>query len=187
MPGEAVTGPRAFAFGKLPTHGDFVARGLTPDAREAWDTWSSAGLEDARATLGEVFEARHDAAPPVRFTFGPGAFGPGWSTGALTASIDTAGRRFILVLGVHTEQAPSASEQMAEAAEHEIYRAFETAADVDAMVANAQDVFHTMESEPEPDAQGRFWRPDSPFDISAGQPPADLITRALTIEGAVHG
>ncbi|KQV56769.1 hypothetical protein ASC70_01625 [Caulobacter sp. Root343] len=187
MPGEAVTPPRAFAFGKLPTHGDFVARGLTPEARETWDAWSSAGLEATRAALGEAFEARHDAAPPVRFTFGPGAFGSGWSTGALTASIDTAGRRFVLVLGAYTDQAPSASERIAEAAEQEIYRAFETAADVDAMVANAQNVFHTMESEPEPDAHGRFWRPDSPFDISAGQPPADLIIRALTIEGAVHG
>lgn len=187
MPGEAVTPPRAFAFGKLPTHGDFVARGLTPDARDAWDAWSSAGLEAARAMLGATFEAHHDTAPPVRFTFGPGAFGSGWSTGALTASIDTAGRRFVLVLGAHTDEAPSASERIAEAAEQEIYRAFETAADVDVMVANAQDVFHTMESEPEPDAQGRFWRPDSPFDISAGQPPADLIARVLTIEGAVHG
>ncbi|MGH1558799.1 hypothetical protein ACRAWD_16105 [Caulobacter segnis] len=37
--------------------------GLTPDEREAWDAWSSAGLEDARAALGEAFEARHDAAP----------------------------------------------------------------------------------------------------------------------------
>lgn len=187
MSGEAVTAPRAFAFGKLPTHGDFVARGLAPDEREAWDAWSSAGLEGARAALGEAFEAHHDAAPPVRFTFGPGAFGTGWSTGALTASIDAAGRRFILVLGARTDDPPSASDRIAEAAEHEIYRAFEIGADIDAMVATAQDVFHTVESETEPDAHGRFWRPGSPFDISAGQPPADLITRALTIEGAVHG
>ena len=181
MPGEAVTAPRAFAFGKLPSHGDFVARGLTPEEREAWDIWSSTGLEEARAVLGEAFEASHDVAPPVRFAFGPGAFGPGWSIGAMTASIDTAGRRYIVVLGAHTDMAPSAREQIAAAAETEIYRSFETGADIDAMVAKAQDVFHTVDSEDEPDAHGRFWRPDSPLDISAGQPPADLITRALTI------
>jgi type VI secretion system ImpM family protein len=181
MPGEAVTGPRAFAFGKLPSHGDFVARGLAPDEREAWDAWSSAGLQDARMALGEAFEGRHDAAPPVRFTFGPGPFGEGWSTGAMTASIDTAGRRFIIVLGARTDAARRDRHQIAEAAENEIYRAFETGADIDAMVAKAQDVFHTIDSEDEPGAHGRFWRPDSSFDISAGQPPADLIIRALTI------
>lgn len=179
MPSEAVI--QAFAFGKLPTHGDFVARGLTPDERMAWDAWSSTGLEEARATLGEAFEPRHEAASPVRFAFGPGAFGAGWSTGALTASVDSAGRRFIVVLGARTDAAPSARERIAEAAENQIYHAFETGADIDTMVAKARDVFHTMESEAEPDAHGRFWRPDSPFDISAGQPPADLITRALTI------
>lgn len=176
-----MTGLRAFAFGKLPTHGDFVARGLTPDERAAWDAWSSTGLEGARAALGEAFEARHETASPVRFTFGPSVFGPGWSTGALTASVDSAGRRYIVVLGARTDAAPSARDRIAEAAENEIYRAFETGADIDAMVAKAHDVFHTVESEAEPDAHGRFWRPDSPFDISAGQPPADLITRALTI------
>jgi type VI secretion system protein ImpM len=181
MPGEAVSAPRVFAFGKLPAHGDFVSRGLAADEREAWDAWSSAGLETARAALGGAFESRHDAAPPVRFAFGPGGFGPGWSTGALTPSIDATGRRFIVVLGVRTEAAPSAREQLTKAAEDEIYRAFETGADIDAMVAKAQDVFQTLESEGEPDAHGRFWRPVSPFDISAGQPPADLITRALTI------
>lgn len=181
MPGEAVTAPRAFAFGKLPSHGDFVARGLTPDEREAWDAWSSAGLEDARAALGEAFETRHDAAPPVRFAFGPGVFGGGWSTGAMTASIDTAGRRFIVVLGASTDVALRDRDQIAAAAENEIYRAFETGADIDAMVAKAQDVFQTIDSEDEPGAHGRFWRPDSSFDISAGQPPADLISRALTI------
>lgn len=181
MPGETVSAPRVFAFGKLPAHGDFVSRGLAASEREAWDAWSSAGLEAARETLGEAFESRHDAAQPVRFAFGPSAFGSGWSTGALTASIDTAGRRFIVVLGLHTDTAPFARERIAELAEDEIYRAFEAGADIDAMVAKAEDVFQTLESEDEPDAQGRFWRPVSPFDISAGQPPADLITRALTI------
>jgi type VI secretion system protein ImpM len=176
-----VTAPRVFAFGKLPAHGDFVSRGLAADEREAWDAWSSAGLEAARADLGDTFEARHDTAPPVRFAFGPGAFGGGWNTGALTASIDAAGRRFIVVLGLRTDAAPSARERIAEAAENEIYHAFEAGADIDVMLAKAQDVFQTLESEGDPDAHGRFWRPISPFDISAGQPPADLITRALTI------
>jgi type VI secretion system protein ImpM len=183
MPGQALTAPRAFAFGKLPSHGDFVARGLSPDERDAWDTWSSAGLEEARATLGDDFETRHDAARPVRFVFGPGPFGDGWRAGALAPSIDTAGRRFIIVLGAHIPCAPptGTGDIIATAAENEIYRAFENAADIDEVVVNAQDVFQTMESVGEPETLGRFWLPDSPFEITASQPPADLITRVLTI------
>jgi len=183
MPGQALTPPRAFAFGKLPTHGDFVARGLSPDEREAWDAWSSASLEQARTDLGEGFEVRHDQAPPVRFVFGPGRFGAGWRAGALAPSIDAAGRRFVIVLGARTPAPPptATGDLIAAAAENEIYRTFENAADVDAMVVNAQDVFQTMESVGEPQTQGRFWLPASPFEITASQPPADLITQVLTL------
>jgi type VI secretion system protein ImpM len=183
MPGQAVTSPRAFAFGKLPTHGDFVSRGLSSDELAAWDGWCSAGLEAARAALGAEFEVRHDAAPPFRFVFGPGPFGGGWRAGALAPSIDAAGRRFFIVLGGQTPAPPSpeAGDQIAMAAENEIYRAFQAADDVDAMVVSAQDVFQAMESEPGAETEGRFWVPASPFDMTASQPPADLITQVLTI------
>ena len=183
MPGQAVTAPLAFAFGKLPSHGDFVARGLAPGEQAAWDAFCSAGLEEARAALGSEFETRHDAAPPLRFLFGPGPFGDGWRAGVLAASIDAAGRRFVIVLGGRTVQAPApeTGDRIATAAEKEIHRTFLAADDVDAMVASAQVLFQTMESETGPEAEGRFWVPDSPFDMIASQPPADLITRILTI------
>jgi type VI secretion system protein ImpM len=182
MPGQALTPPRAFAFGKLPTHGDFVARGLSGVERDAWDAWASAGLARARTVLGSDFETRHDTAPPLRFSFGPGPFGEGWRTGALAPSIDAAGRRFIIVLGGRTDQAPAtpAVNRIATAAEDEIHRAFEDAADIDAMVASAQNIFQTLESEGGTEAHGRFWLPDSPFDLIASQPPADLMTQVLT-------
>ncbi|WP_089929164.1 type VI secretion system-associated protein TagF [Caulobacter sp. UNC279MFTsu5.1] len=182
MPSQALTAPSAFAFGKLPSHGDFVARGLSGPDRDAWDAWASAGLAQARTALGADFEARHDAAPPLRFAFGPGPFGEGWRTGALAPSIDSAGRRFIIVLGGYTTLAPSApiTDQIAAAAEDQIHRAFEDAADIDAMVVSAQNIFQTLESEGGAEAQGRFWLPDSPFDLIASQPPADLIVQVLT-------
>jgi type VI secretion system ImpM family protein len=182
MPSEALMSPSAFAFGKLPTHGDFVARGLSGPDRDAWDAWASAGFARARAVLGADFEVRHDTAPPVRFSFGPGPFGQGWRTGALAPSIDAAGRRFIIVLGGRTDHAPAAPsvDHIAAAAEDEIHRAFEEAADIDAMVASAQNIFQTLESEGGAEAQGRFWVPDSPFDLIASQPPADLMTQVLT-------
>jgi type VI secretion system protein ImpM len=182
MPSQALTPRAAFAFGKLPTHGDFVARGLSGSDRDAWDAWASAGLAQARTVLGADFEARHDTAPPLRFSFGPGPFGEGWRTGALAPSIDATGRRFVIVLGGRTAQAPPApcADRIAAAAEAEIHRAFEDAADIDAMVASAQNIFQTLESEGGAEAQGRFWLPDSPFDLIASQPPADLMTQVLT-------
>jgi len=182
MPGQALARPSAFAFGKLPTHGDFVARGLSGPERDAWDAWASAGLEVARATLGAAFDERHDAAPPVRFSFGPGRYGDGWRVGALAPSIDSAGRRFLLLLGVRARQAPAPAtiDRLAAAAESEIYRALEAAADIEAMMARARNIFQSPELESDSDAQGRFWAPDSPLDITASHPPADLLIRVLT-------
>ena len=59
----------AFLFGKMPSHGDFVARGLAAEERDSLDAWLSAELADARAALGERFEERFDSAPPWRFAW----------------------------------------------------------------------------------------------------------------------
>ena len=93
-----------FLFGKIPAHGDFVARGLTEAVASAWDDWASAELSAAREALGERFDAAYDAVPPWGFAAGPGAAEPGaadagWRAGAIAASIDGAGRRFLVVAG----------------------------------------------------------------------------------------
>ena len=74
-----------FVFGKLPAHGDFVSRGLSDAAREAWDSWATAALERLRDGHPD-FEDAHDAAAPWRFVAGPSTLGPGWRAGALAAS-----------------------------------------------------------------------------------------------------
>lgn len=78
-------------FGKLPAHGDFVARGLSFEERDALDAWLSASLLQARAAYRAAFEERFDAAAPWRCE-GDGV------AGALAASQDSAGRRFPLLL-----------------------------------------------------------------------------------------
>lgn len=88
-----------FIFGKLPAHGDFVARGLSPAAERLWDDWASAEIDAAREALGEDFNSAHDAAPPWGFVSGPGALGETWRCGAIAASVDSAGRRFVVVAG----------------------------------------------------------------------------------------
>lgn len=89
-----------FLFGKLPAHGDFVARGLSDEAERLLDDWASREIETARTALGDDFDAAHDAAPPWGFIAGPGVLGEGWRWGAIAASVDTAGRRFVVVAGL---------------------------------------------------------------------------------------
>lgn len=81
----------AWVFGKLPAHGDFVARGMDAADRDALDAWLSGSLLAARDLYGEDFADRFDAAQPWR------AAGEGVA-GAVAASQDSAGRRFPVVL-----------------------------------------------------------------------------------------
>lgn len=173
-----------FAFGKLPAHGDFVARGLGPAERDAWDEWASEGVGAARDALGADFDALHDTTPPWRFAFGPGPFGDGWRAGALTPSIDRAGRRFIVVLGAQSHSlltAEGAGGRIAEALEEAIYATFAGGGDIDALVAAGQVA--TADIETDPTAQvlqaGQFWTPDPAQVIVAPQPPSDLLTQAM--------
>jgi type VI secretion system protein ImpM len=92
MPDRAVSGA-AFVFGKLPAHGDFVARGLSVEAREAWDAWLAQEMADAKAAHGATFAERFVAAPVWRFV-GTEA------VGALAPSADSVGRHFPIVAGV---------------------------------------------------------------------------------------
>jgi type VI secretion system protein ImpM len=85
-----------FLFGKAPAHGDFIARGLSEDEERAWDGWATREMDTARERLGDRFDEAHDAAPPWGFVAREGA---GWRAGALAASVDSAGRRFLLVMG----------------------------------------------------------------------------------------
>ena len=78
----------AWLFGKLPSHGDFVTRGLSPAERDQLDRWLSDEMEQARDMLGEQFAARFDETPPVLFAHPCEA---GWEGGALCPSIDSAG------------------------------------------------------------------------------------------------
>ena len=102
---------RIILFGKLPSHGDFVARGLAAPAQAAWDGWLSEGVAAARQALGERFDEAYEAAPPWRFVGGPGAFGDGWRAGAFAASVDAVGRRFPILIAVEDLDAARAASQ----------------------------------------------------------------------------
>lgn len=78
-------------FGKLPAHGDFVARGCTPAEQASLDAWLTASLADAHDRFGANFADRFDAALPW-YGSGSGA------VGVIAASQDAAGRHYPVVL-----------------------------------------------------------------------------------------
>jgi type VI secretion system protein ImpM len=183
-------------FGKLPSHGDFVYRGLDDAARAAWDEWASAGLAQADAELGERFDAAHDTAPPWCFISGPGPFGEGWRVGAFAPSADSAGRRFVIVVAIDDLSLADAmllGPRTAAALIDAIYRMFSAKLDADEaleiVVACAQEIGGT-----EAAALGRLlaareegvWWPhidgaDTEQICTGAVPARDLLPRALRL------
>jgi type VI secretion system protein ImpM len=86
----------AMIFGKLPFHGDFVARGLTGSEQIELDGWLSRSMAEAREQLGTRFNDCFDAAAPWFFAWE----GKTWTAGAMAPSVDSAGRRFPLIAGL---------------------------------------------------------------------------------------
>lgn len=175
-----------FLFGKLPAHGDFVARGLSEPVRQAWDDWASAALEQLHST-GPDFEAAHDCIPPWRFVAGPSALGDAWRVGALAPSVDGAGRRFVIVAGADgwsAQQAGALGAAAAAAVEDVLYQALSNGLAADAVVDavnSALDTFADQEPAAEalaaaPSAPGAWWSAGTGLAVrSSAAPPVDLF------------
>ena len=107
----------AILFGKLPAHGDFIARGLSDAQTGRLDDYLTASLSDA-ATL-EDFDALYAAAPAWRFVM---ALDDRMFCGVLAPSVDKVGRQFPILVGVK-----AAGEQIGlliDACEAHLYSAF---------------------------------------------------------------
>ena len=176
MPGVALSG-RAFIFGKLPRHGDFVARGLDSDARAYWDEALSDRLARAREAYGTAFVAAHEASLPWRFISGPGPLGPDWRVGVVSPSVDGVGREFFIVVGVAGLSAPgqSLANALAENLEIVTYDGLQQAWDADDLTEAAQGVLErvTMVDPTVAESAERWWRADDL--IAAARMPDSLI------------
>ena len=151
-------------FGKLPEHGDFVARGLRADLRDALDAWLSAGMAEAAARFGGDFEGRYFAAPAwVYVDRDPAGH---WSGGALCASVDRVGRKFPVVTGDVAEDAGHAA-QVAAACLERLY----------AGLAQGWTADRTIDAEPS--AATLDWQVDGPAWALIGEtgPPVVLPGR----------
>lgn len=157
-------------FGKLPAHGDFVARGLDPAERDMLDAWLSASMLDARAAYGDAFEDLYERAPPWRYAV---AEGDGWRAGALALSVDAAGRLFPVLAGyVGLDGAETMG--AAAAAEALLYRALTEGLDVDAAMAALAEV--ALEAG---DPVEGWWTAQAPSARLDGARPAQIASLML--------
>lgn len=166
-------------YGKIPSRGDFVRRGLPRAAAAAWDGWLDATLPEVAALFDGRWIAAWRAARPWRFALAPGLCG-GAMTGVWLTSADRAGRPFPLVVatgGAITEIWLDRAEALGLA----------TIAGELGPDDLAERLSHMPEALPgpaAPQAGARWWRSDAPaahrrFE-SAGMPDAGMLARMLT-------
>jgi len=89
---------RFFAFGKLPSVGDFFRLGAPQGFVSAWDAWLQNTMISAQSALGARWDALYMSMPIWRFSLSPGLAGPDKVIGVLMPSVDRVGRRFPLTL-----------------------------------------------------------------------------------------
>jgi type VI secretion system ImpM family protein len=92
--------PQAVAwYGKLPSRGDFISRGVPRSWSRAWDEWLQRGLAHAARRVGpNGLRERLQAMPPWACAFGPMHAGEPMWLGAVVASCDRVGRIFPTLL-----------------------------------------------------------------------------------------
>jgi type VI secretion system protein ImpM len=104
---EDAPDPRPGFFGKVTSHGDFVARRLPASFQLPWDGWLQGGLRESRLVLGPAWLQTYLSSPIWRFALAPGACGEhGWA-GLLMPSVDRVGRHFPLTLAAPLLGQPS--------------------------------------------------------------------------------
>ncbi|MFT5083870.1 MAG: type VI secretion system protein ImpM [Lentisphaeria bacterium] len=81
-------------FGKLPAHGDFIYRDLSPTFVNIWDEWLQGYVGSSREQLGDAWLEIYLTSPVWRFAFSEGVIdGNSWA-GIILPSVDRVGRYF---------------------------------------------------------------------------------------------
>jgi type VI secretion system protein ImpM len=94
-------------FGKLPSHGDFIARRFPAAVRAGWERWLDHGIDASRQTLGEAWLPRFLSSPIWRFVFSAGVCGEVPLAGVLMPSVDRVGRYYPLAVAAALDELQS--------------------------------------------------------------------------------
>lgn len=81
-------------YGKIPTRGDFIHRGLSQRQIEAWDEWLQGCMTESRHKLAEHWLDYYLEAPVWYFALGRGNMDQQSWVGVLIPSVDRVGRYF---------------------------------------------------------------------------------------------
>jgi type VI secretion system protein ImpM len=87
-------------FGKLPSHGDFIRRGIPEAFVNPWDTWLQQCMVESRARLGDDWLKIYLTSPVWRFVLCDGVVSAATFAGILIPSVDSVGRYFPLTVVV---------------------------------------------------------------------------------------
>jgi type VI secretion system protein ImpM len=85
-------------YGKLPSHGDFLQRGVSDDFVNRWDAWLQDGIARSRSELGDAWLDVFLTSPLWRFALASGIVGGSVWAGVLLPSVDRVGRYFPLTV-----------------------------------------------------------------------------------------
>jgi type VI secretion system protein ImpM len=85
-------------YGKLPSHGDFVARDLPPSFINVWDEWLQRGMLCSQEELGDKWLEIYLTSPIWRFSLSPGVIDNNNWAGIMIPSVDRVGRYFPFTL-----------------------------------------------------------------------------------------
>lgn len=81
-------------FGKLPSHGDFVTRGLRESFLNAWDSWLQRVIAGSQQRLGSAWVPAYMTSPLWRFVLSEDVIDGACWAGVLMPSVDRVGRNF---------------------------------------------------------------------------------------------
>ncbi len=85
-------------FGKIPSHGDFIDRGLSAGFKDKWDDWLQHSLAASKAVIGDDWLNIYLTSPVWRFVLSAGICGPEAWAGVMLPSVDRVGRYFPLTI-----------------------------------------------------------------------------------------
>jgi type VI secretion system protein ImpM len=85
-------------YGKLPSHGDFLARRTREGFVGAWDPWLQEAMTASRLALGDGWLEVYLTSPVWRYVCASGACGSDAVAGILVPSVDKVGRYFPLTV-----------------------------------------------------------------------------------------
>ena len=87
-------------YGKMPSRGDFVRRGLPDSFVNPWDTWLQEMMAHTQSEFGDDWLDAYLNAPIWYFVFSPDVLDEHLWAGAMMPSVDRVGRYFPLVQAI---------------------------------------------------------------------------------------